>query len=138
MYTSRAQIQAQIRAATLAEMLDDNRDGVEDVGLLDSIIAAAQLVVDAAVGASAAATAAQLPAVPAVLANAATMVACYNLFRRLPTKDAENPFKAAADAALKECEEVRNGTVVLAAGAAGAQGVMRPHLKFDDRHQEGL
>jgi phage gp36-like protein len=45
-YISRDQIIGRIPPSTLSDALDDNRDGVEDDGLLDAIIANASSAVD--------------------------------------------------------------------------------------------
>jgi phage gp36-like protein len=137
MYTTRAQIQALIRAATLAEMLDDDRDGEEDAGLLDGIIAAACRTVDAALGVAVATALVGVSPIPPVVEEAATLAACYLLFRRLPTEDAKNPFADSANAAMERCRAIGRGEAALVPVAA-AGGVGNVELKFDDAGQEGL
>lgn len=79
MSVTRAMIAAEMPANILLDALDDNRDGVEDVGLLDAIIANAVLIGgtnDAAVLA----------------------LTLYTLYRRLGRADKDNPFTSQANA----------------------------------------
>ncbi len=93
-YCDQSAITAVIPAPTLTDALDDDRDGVADDGLLDTIIAQASQSVDAYL--SGLYTTPFADPVPAPVAEAATVFACEMIYDRRPV--ANNPFKAAADA----------------------------------------
>jgi len=93
-YCTQSDIEASIPGPTLTDALDDDRDGIADAGVLDTIIAQASQAVDAYLS-GLYATPFTYPVPPAV-ADAATVFACEMIYSRRPV--AQNPFTKSADA----------------------------------------
>jgi hypothetical protein len=130
-----------VRAATVAEALDGDKDGVEEAGLLDAMIEAACTKVDALLKPTAAAAAAAATTVPAVCADAALAFLCYDVYRLLPTAADKNPFTADVERAEEALQDVADGNATLApAPTAGttveSTRIADDALDFDP--QEGL
>lgn len=96
MYVTRAQIEAEIPRPHLIEALDDDRDGQEDEGLLDNVIANAVIAIHSPLSALY-----EVPfedTVPTVVSEAAFIFVCESIYRRRQTPDEQNPyFKRAED-----------------------------------------
>jgi phage gp36-like protein len=111
-YTSQEKIQAAIPASVLTDMLDDDRDGQPDPGLLDQIIATASAQVDGYLAAQYTVPLAD-PA-PALVQQAAYVFACETLYDRRGFNE-NNPFRTRANAMRDVLREVAAGKIVLSA-----------------------
>ena len=92
-YVTRAQIVTQIPAPLLADALDDNRDGTEDAGLFDNLVAQCSTDVDAFL-----AGVYNTPFttfIPAQVNSAAFAFVCEAIYSRRPV-DGKNPWAASA------------------------------------------
>lgn len=111
-YITRTDIVIELRPADLIAALDDNRDGVEDVGLLDSIIAKTSRDVDGSLG-GAYATPFSAPFPPKVV-EATRIFVLETLFRRRNYTDDANPFAAQAHDLRQELRQIARGDIALA------------------------
>lgn len=88
-YCTQAQIQTEIPASDLVNALDDDRNGVADTGLLDSIIALSDQEIDGLLGALY-----EVPFAdpPALVRDASFIFTCERLARRRGVPDEHNPY----------------------------------------------
>lgn len=94
-YVARNDLLTYFSEPQLVKMLDDDRDGVEDDGLLATVISGASQDVDGRL-----ATTYQTPfadTAPAKVRAAALIFTCEALYQRRNVPDESNPFKARAD-----------------------------------------
>lgn len=139
MYVNRAQLQPYFTDAFLAQALDDNMDGVEDAGLLDSILDSASIEVDGILGT--AFTTPFEPPYPPVVVSAALVFACDLLYARRMGKSgkADNPWAARAEAMRQRLADIVAGKYPLRAAAASRGGSMTlPSTDFLPRQQGGI
>jgi hypothetical protein len=104
-YCTREQALAYISAGDLRSFLDDDGDGVEDPGLLDSIISTVSGLVDGALAAIYAVPFS--PPYPPKAQEVTLIFLCEALYKRRLTPDEKNPFKAAADEYRKQLDSIR-------------------------------
>lgn len=113
-YTTRALIVAKIPSSLLIEALDDNGDGREDAGALDSIISVASTEVDGYLAGLFSVPFAD--PVPAKVQNAAFIFACETIYQRRSIPDDKNPFAAQAKFWREHLQKVGKGEIPLDAG----------------------
>lgn len=104
-YVTRDQITTQIPAPLLADALDDNRDGAEDDGLFDNIVAQSSTDVDAFL--AGVFTTPFTDPVPAQVNSAAFAFVCEAIYSRRPV-DGKNPWQAAAQKWRERLEKIGN------------------------------
>ena len=110
-YTSQSQIETLIPPADLTAILDDDRDGQPDSGLLDNIIAGASQAVDAYLAAS---YPMPLPnPAPAAAAEAALLFACEMCYARRLNQDQKNPFTSRANYWRERLAQIGRGEIPL-------------------------
>ena len=112
-YTTQAKIEALIPAPHLRDALDDDRDGVADTDLLDTVIANADNAVDAYLSGL---YTVPFTTVPSAAAEASLMFACEAIYtRRLDALglSERNPFKPRADFWRTRLEKIGNGELPL-------------------------
>jgi hypothetical protein len=116
-YCSRQDIIAEINAADMIPFLDDDNDGFEDPGLLDSIIDRESAKVDGRI-----ASIYLVPVVPTppMLRDFTTIFVCEALYRRRLTPDEQNPFHIEAEEDRKQLTLVGNGKLELDATVSRA------------------
>lgn len=135
-YTTQALIETRIKRPLLVESLDDDGDGVADEGLLDSIIAAASLPVDAMLEAVGISTPASSP--PAIAQDAALIFACELISGRRLQADQDNRFKKEADQMRARLARIARGEESIAqAGTASAMFNDSPTLVASRDEQDG-
>jgi phage gp36-like protein len=93
-YVTQSQIEAVIPAPTLADALDDNRDGAPDAGVLDQVIAVAGGEVDGYLASIYSVPFAE--PIPAAVTDAAFVFACELIYQRRGIEADKNPFTARA------------------------------------------
>jgi phage gp36-like protein len=97
MYISQQQVEDEFTAPRLRDALDDDGDGQADEGLLDRIIAAAQLAVDGFLGGRYLTP--FTGAVPPLVADATLVFVCEKIHdRRRQSPEEKNPYRERADA----------------------------------------
>jgi phage gp36-like protein len=109
-YCSRQDIIAEINAADIIPFLDDDNDGFEDPGLLDSIINRESAKVDGRI-----ASIYQVPIspTPPLLRDFCTIFVCEALYRRRLTPDEKNPFHIEAEEDREILTQIGNGKLEL-------------------------
>jgi len=112
-YTTRAEIEALLPAALLRQSLDQYGNGEETGGVFAALAGVADDEVEALVQPTV--DAADLAAAPAVMRDAARKILCDLLYRRMPTKDEENPWNRAAKEARDLLRRIGLGKVPLSA-----------------------
>jgi len=139
-YFTRTHLEAEIPAADLVALLDDDHDGSEDSGVYAAVASRAEARIDAIL-------APRYPvpfadgAVPRPVQDAALMACCAALYRRRGTPDAENPFAVREASVLATLRECAAGTADLDAAldASGAVAVIPTEsLNWALPNQEGL
>lgn len=111
-YCSRTDIIAEINQADIIPFLDDNNDGEEDAGLLDSIINREGAKVDGRIASIYVVPVTVIP-VPQLLRDANTVFVCEALYRRRLTPDEQNPFHTEAEELRKQLTLIGNGKLEL-------------------------
>ena len=137
-YVTRAELDAAVGTAIVAQNLDDDRDGTEDSGLFDSLAEIASRRVDAILEARYS-TPFETP-YPAAVRDAALVFLADAICQRGSMGD-KNPWKARAEAAEKRLLDVAKGKAALtSADLAVALGDAfdTDDLSFDPEMQEGL
>lgn len=117
-YLVRADVEGKIPPAQITEALDDDNDGVEDVGLWEKIAAGIDSEID---GAIAQRYQLPLPTVPVWLRPGACMLACETLFQRRGIAADQNPFTDAAGKFRVKLEAIANGEAKLDVVQASAK-----------------
>jgi phage gp36-like protein len=117
-YALRADIEARIPPAHLTEALDDNGDGLEDVGLFAKIAAGVDSEID---GALSQRYALPLASAPAFLRAGACVLTCETLFQRRGIPADQNPFTAAAGKFRAKLEDIASGKSPLEVGTPPAR-----------------
>jgi phage gp36-like protein len=111
-YITREEIQNEIPALHLTEALDDDRDGVEDAGLFDALVAQASLQVDSYL-----ASVFTVPftgtTIPSTVRQAAYLFLGELIYARRPHVSAKNPFTDRADAMRKRLELIGTGKIAM-------------------------
>lgn len=124
MYISRDEILASIPEPVLRDALDDNGDGLEDDGRLDTIIAGACEECD---GLVASRFTVPFATTPALIKSAAHCFACAAIYARRRVPESANPFAKDADYWRSVLRDIGAGNrqidaaqaISLAAGAGG-------------------
>ena len=111
MYCIEAHLTPLLPPQFLIEALDDDNDGVADTNLLDAIIDAASVEIDAALGQ-------RFPVpfsspVPALILHAAKVIVLDTLYMRRGVQEENNPWHAQADAVRKQLMAVGAGKAPL-------------------------
>ncbi len=109
-YTSQSAISAKIPAPHLNDACDDDGDGSADSGVLDSIIAGAEIAVNAYLAGLFAVP--FTTTVPAVCQEAALVFACEMVYDRRQILD-KNPYKERADFWRTRLERIGAGELPL-------------------------
>ncbi|MDA3873225.1 MAG: DUF1320 family protein [Kiritimatiellae bacterium] len=111
MYTTEAQLTPLLPPQFLVEALDDDRDGAADANLLDAIIDAAGVEIDAALGQ-------RYPVpfsapFPALVSHSAKVLVLNTLYMRRGVSEKNNPWHAQAEAVRKHLKAVGKGDAPL-------------------------
>jgi phage gp36-like protein len=114
-YTTETKIQTLIPAAHLTDALDDDRDGLADDGLLDTIIATAANAVDAYLSGL---YTVPFSTPPAVVQEAALIFCCEAIYARRLTEADKNPFTARANVWRDRLQKIGAGLLPLDAATA--------------------
>lgn len=117
-YTTRAQIEANLPPQFLLQALDDNGDGTEDTGLLDTILEGADGEVEAILGQRFAVP--FTAPIPPVVPRAALVFTLETLYRRrgYGTEERPNPFAAEARKLREKLDRIARGEEPLAPEAS--------------------
>jgi phage gp36-like protein len=106
-YTTQAYIEARLNSAELINLLDDDGDGSIDDGLLDAVIANVSKDIDGQL-----ANVYTVPfssPYPAMVVSSATLLVCYELYRRRLNYKETNPFQSDYDRVWKQLDAIRKG-----------------------------
>lgn len=139
-YFTRTHVEAEIPAADLAALLDDDHDGSEDGGVYTAVVSRAEARIDAILAPRYAVPFAD-DVVPRPVQDAALMACCAALYRRRGTPDAENPFAVREASVLASLRACAAGTADLDAAldATGAIAVVPAESRnWALPNQEGL
>lgn len=109
-YTERAKILAYIAENDLVAMLDDNRDGLEDTGLLTAIINTVSADVDGRISSI---YNVPIAPTPPALSYSTTVLVCEALFKRRLVPTEKNPFAKMADDVRDRLTKIGNGELPL-------------------------
>lgn len=109
-YTDRNAILAYVNSADMIPFLDDDGDGNEDTGRLDSIISTASTKVD---GWLASVYSTPFSPVPAKVASFTTIIVCYMLYRRRLVPDEKNPHATEYYETIEQLKLISSGDLVL-------------------------
>ncbi len=118
-YVLLGQLSALIPPQFLTEALDDNGDGVADPGVFDAVVAAVQQEIDGALGQRFAVPFAN--PIPAVVADAALVLAGFSLYARRGVAEEKNPFAARAREIRAKLAAIAQGQQPLAPEQRRAQ-----------------
>ena len=111
-YTTQTLVEAKIPPQLLNEALDDNKDGLADDGLLDTIIAAVSTEIDSRL---AGLYAVPFATVPAVVSAAALDLVCEMIYQRRGYPADQNPFSKPAAAHRAKLDQIGSGAIPLEA-----------------------
>jgi len=145
-YFTRSQIEAELPAADLVALLDDDHDGAEDTGLYTALANRAEARCDALLARRYAVPFATA-SVPGAVTEAAILSLCASLYRRRGTKDDDNPFATRERSALEYLKDAASAQADLdidldAIGPVGAiegeDNDPQDDLHFALHNQEGL
>ena len=145
-YFTRSQIEAELPAADLVALLDDDHDGAEDTGLFTALATRAEARCDAILARRYAVPFADA-SVPGAVTEAAILSLCASLYRRRGTKDGDNPFATREQSALDYLKGAASGQADLdidldAVGRVGSiegeDNNPQNDLAFALANQEGL
>lgn len=108
-YITRSRLAAVIPPQFMLEALDDDGDGVEDAGLFDEVLAAAQTDVDGILGKRFATPFAN--PIPAIVADATTKIFAELLYirRGYGSEEKPNPWGPKAKTAREKLEKIAKG-----------------------------
>ena len=119
-YVTQSELEAVIPRDYIVEALDDDKDGQADEGVWDNVYAAVAAAIEGPLG--------QRYSVPfsnpfpAVVVEAARVLAAEALFLRRGRAGDHNPWTARADAVRKRLEAIAEGKAPLTAGATSVPG----------------
>lgn len=106
-YVQQADVSVDIPPSFIVEALDDDGDGVADVGLWDQVAAAASTAVDSRLGQRYATP--FVSPIPAIVTEAARIFASEMLYNRRGVAKDKNPFTEAADALREKLDLIGQG-----------------------------
>lgn len=118
MYTSRAAITAKLPEHFLLEALDDDADGVEDTGLLDTIVANAEREIDSYLEGR---YTLPLSPTPALLGTASLVLVLEALYFRRGVDPDKNPWRNRASEIRARLRRILSGEESLIAGTEKAE-----------------
>jgi phage gp36-like protein len=142
-YTTRAKINAIVPAAVLLQCLDDDGNAVEDTGLFDTIVAAAQEKIDAILDGACSVPFAD-GSVPAAVQEACKVFVLDLLYRRKGNADSANPWAGQAKLWEERLWRIAAGELPIdsddAAARLAAGGIedLSDEDEFDPTSQSGL
>ncbi len=117
-YITLTDIATLISNSEITSFLDDNRDGVADVGLFDSIVTTCSDMTDAFV--SSIYTVPFTGNIPALIKTATLYFVAESLYARRLTPDEKNPFKKTADLFRTTLSKIGAGELPIDASVARA------------------
>lgn len=109
-YTTRADIVGYLNGQDIVPFLDDNRDGIEDTGLLATIIDNAGTKID---GRLASIYTVPFSIVPPRVKDAANVIVCYMLYQRRLTPSEKNPYAMEYKMVLQDLRDIGAGELAL-------------------------